>query len=134
MLRNDQLLEEEELWLAINQDKTKGEDLKAAEKQKTLCPGQQAERELLSNQRAVVEAHSCFLLKSSSSKEVQEVSFESSMFKLGIYTLPFLGILVLLCAKFWTPSHFASLNCQPKHSEIMNQPPSAPSGLETMRF
>lgn len=33
MLRNRQLTEEEELWLAINQDKTKGEDLKAAEKQ-----------------------------------------------------------------------------------------------------
>lgn len=72
-------LEEEQLWLAMNQDKTKGEDLKAAEKQKTLWPGQQAERELLSNQRAVVKAHSCSLLKSSSSssKEVQEVSFES---------------------------------------------------------
>ena len=76
MLRNDQLLEEEELWLLMNQDKTKGEDLKAAGKQKTLWPGQQAERELLSNQRVVVKAHSCFLLKSSS-KEVQEVSFGS---------------------------------------------------------
>lgn len=79
MLRNDQLLEEEKLWLAVNQDKTKGEDdLKAAEKQKTLWPGQQAERELLSKQRTVVKAHRCFLLESSSgSEEVQEVSFES---------------------------------------------------------
>lgn len=56
------------------------------------------------------------------------------MFKLAIYTLPFLGIIVLLCAEFWTPSHFASLNCQPKHAEIMNQPLSVSSGLETMRF
>jgi len=34
----------------MNQDKTKGEDLKAAEKQKTLWPGQQAESELLKQQ------------------------------------------------------------------------------------
>lgn len=72
----------------------------------------QDDREIMSNQRAVVEAHSCLLLQSSSSsnnKGVQEVSFESWMFKLGIYPLPFLGILALLYVEFWTPSHFTLL-------------------------
>lgn len=45
----------------MNQDKAKEEDLRTAEKQKALWPGL-AEQELLSNQRAVVKAHICFLL------------------------------------------------------------------------
>lgn len=75
MLRNDQLLEEEELWLAMNQDKTKGEDFKPAEKQKTLWPGQQAARALLSNNQrglSVVKAHSSFMLKGSNRQQQQQ--------------------------------------------------------------